>query len=466
MISRSALPLAGGAGTIIATRRPLRVTTIVSPCSARSSTAEKFRDASEAVISRTALRLSEQCQTALVSTAERAHAEALDAADPLASIRDRFELGDPDTIYLDGNSLGPLSSASRRRLHALIDEWGVRLVAGWDDWLDLPRQVGDRLGAVALGAAPGQVLVCDSTTVNLYKLASAALDALSPRHASTILTDAGNFPTDRYVLDGLAAARGLRLRMIDADPVHGPGVDDIAASSDVALVVLSHVGYRTGAVADLAATTAACAAASVPVLWDLSHSVGALPIELDRDGVQLAVGCTYKYLNAGPGAPALLYVRRDLQDRLRSPIQGWFGQHDQFAMHRPYDPQCDIRRFLAGTPPILQLAGVASAVELIAEAGIERIRAKNLELTQLAVTLYEAWLEPLGFRLGSPVDPKRRGSHVSLRHPAAESITGALVEQRVIVDFRGPDCIRLGLAAPYTRFVDVHDALARLRALA
>ena len=407
--------------------------------------------------------------TARVSTVRRAHAEALDAADPLAGIRGRFQLGDPETIYLDGNSLGRLPLASRERLYELIDEWGERLVAGWDDWLDVPQRVGDRLGAVALGAAPGQVLVCDSTTVNLYKLASAALDALSPRRATTIVTDTGNFPTDRYVLDGLAAARGLRLTMIDADPVHGPSVDDVAAlcaAGDVALVVLSHVGYRTGAVADLPATTEACTASGVPVLWDLSHSVGALPIELDRDGVQLAVGCTYKYLNAGPGAPAFLYVRRELHDRLRSPIQGWFGQHDQFAMHRPYDPEPGIRRFLAGTPPILQLAGVASAVDVMAEAGIERIRAKNLELTQLAVALYEAWLEPLGFRLGSPLDPKRRGSHVCLRHPAAESMTAALIGRRVIVDFRGPDCIRLGLAAPYTRFVDVHDALARLHEIA
>jgi len=401
---------------------------------------------------------------------DRAHAEALDEADPLAGLRDRFELGAAESIYLDGNSLGPLSRASRARLHELIDEWAQRLVTGWEDWLDLPRQVGDRLGTVALGAAPSQVLVCDSVTVNLFKLASAALDELSPRRATTIVTDAGNFPTDRYVLDGLAAARGLELRMIDADPVHGPGVDAVAAAcagGDVALVALSHVGYRSGAVADLPAITAACASADVPVLWDLSHSVGALPIELDRDGVQLAVGCTYKYLNGGPGAPAFLYVRGELQDRLRSPIQGWFGQHDQFAMHRPYDPERGIRRFLAGTPPILQLAGVASAVELIAEAGIERIRAKNLELSQLAVALHEAWLAPLGFEFGSPRDAKQRGSHVCLRHPAAESITEVLIaKHRVIVDFRGPDGIRLGLAAPYTRYVDVYDALTRLRALA
>jgi kynureninase len=388
----------------------------------------------------------------------------MDWADPLAGLRHRFELGDAKTIYLDGNSLGRLPLASRELLHALIEEWGERLVGGWDDWLDLPQRVGDRLGEVALGAAPGQVLACDSTTVNLYKLACAALDGLSPRHATTIVTDTGNFPTDRYVLEGLAAARGLELRLIDADPVHGPDLDGVVTAADgAALVVLSHVGYRSGAVADLAEITAAVRA---PLLWDLSHSVGALPIELDRDGVQLAVGCTYKYVSGGPGAPALLYVRRELQDRLRTPVQGWFGQHDQFAMHRPYDPEPGIRRFLAGTPPVLQLQGLAGAAEVLAEAGIDRIRAKNVALTAYAVELFDEWLAPLGFGLGSPRDAARRGSHVSLRHPAAEALTAALVEDGVIVDFRGPDCIRFGLAAPYTRYVDVHDALARLRSIA
>lgn len=398
---------------------------------------------------------------------DRAHAEALDAADQLAGFRDRFAFGDPETIYLDGNSLGRLPLAGREQLHALIEQWSSELVGGWEDWIDLPQRVGDQLGTAALGAAPGQVLVCDSTTVNLYKLASAALDGLSQPNASTIVTDAGNFPTDRYVLEGLAAARGIRLSTFDADPVHGPTVHDITAAcanAGVALIVLSQVSYRSGALADLPAITAAAAKAGVPVLWDLSHSVGALPIELDRAGVQLAVGCTYKYLNAGPGAPAFLYVRSELQDQLRSPIQGWFGQHDQFAMQRRYEPEPGIRRFLAGTPPVLQLAGVAGAAQLIAEAGTDRIRTKSLALTELAIELHDQWLAPLGFRLGTPRDPRRRGSHVCLRHPDAGSITSRLIaKQRVIADFRGPDCLRIGLAAPYTGFVDVHDALARLR---
>lgn len=405
-----------------------------------------------------------------VDITDRVYAEGLDAADPLADMRELFQLGDEETIYLDGNSLGRLPLATRERLHGLIEVWGERLVGGWEDWIDLPQRVGDRLGTVALGAAPGQVLVTDSVTVNLYKLASAALDGLGTPRATTLVTDLGNFPTDRYVLEGLAAARGLKLETIDADPEHGPSVRDVAATfetGDVALVVLSHVGYRTGAVADLPGITAACAAAGVPTVWDFSHSVGALPIECDRDGVQLAVGCTYKYLNGGPGAPAFLYVRRELQDRLRSPIQGWFGQADQFAMHRPYDPVPGVGRFLAGTPPILQLEGVASAVEVIAEAGIDRIRAKNRALTSLAVELHDAWLAPLGFQLGSPRDAGVRGSHLCLRHPAAEEIVAELVARhRVVVDFRGPDGIRFGMAAPYTRFIEVYDAMSRLHELA
>ena len=398
---------------------------------------------------------------------DRGLAEALDATDPLTGFRERFVFDDPPgTIYLDGNSLGRLPVAGRQRLHALIEQWGTQVVGGWDEWLGLPGRVGDRLGEVAIGAGAGQTLVCDSTTVNLFKLASAALDALSPAGARYIVTDAGNFPTDRYVLEGLAKTHRLSLRLIEADEVDGPTVEDVekaCAGGDVALVVLSQVGYRSAAVADVRAITAAVGA---PVLWDLSHGVGAVPAELDRDGVQLAVGCTYKYVNGGPGAPAFLYVRRELQDRLRTPIQGWFGQHDQFAMHRPYDPERDVRRFLAGTPPILQLAGVAAAVELLGEIGLDRIRAKNMALTELAIQLHDAWLAPLGFELASPRDPKRRGSAVCLRHRDAESITAELVTRhQVIVDFRGPDRVRFGLAAPYTSFVEVYDAMARVREL-
>ena len=314
-----------------------------------------------------------------------------------------------------------------------------------------------------LGARPGEVIVTDSTTVNLFKLGGAVLDI----RPGAIVTDSENFPTDRYVLEGLARLHGRELRIFDADPLNGPQPGDVKRACEpggVALVSLSHVAYRSGALADM--ELIAQAAAPAPVIWDLSHSAGAVPIELGQRGVELAVGCTYKYLNAGPGAPAFLYVRRDLQERLRTPIQGWFGQRDQFQMERPYDPAPGVRGFLAGTPPILALAGVEEGAKLIAEAGIQNLRDKAAALTELIVTIHDERLAPLGFRLGTPRDPARRGAHVSLAHDEAWPICRALIERaKVIPDFRGPDSIRLGVPPLYTRFVDVHDALDRLATL-
>ena len=386
----------------------------------------------------------------------RAAAEAADARDPLAAYRDRF-VHDDERIYLDGNSLGRLPVATRDRLSALTAEWGERLVGGWPAWIDAPTRAGDLIARV-IGAAAGEVVVCDSTTVNLFKLVAAALDA---RGAGALVSDRGNFPTDRYVLEGIAAGQGLELRLFDGEPEPATlpcGRGDV--------VVLSHVGYRTGKLADLAALQAAARERGATLVWDLSHSAGAVPVDLRAAGAELAVGCTYKYLNAGPGAPAYLYVAAALQSELRSPVWGWFGQREQFAMERDYDPEPDIRRFLAGTPPILALAAVEEGVRLTAEAGIAALHAKSIELTELIVALNDAWLAPLGFELASPRDPARRGSHVSLRHPAAWQITRALIERAgVIPDFRGPDSVRLGVAPLYTRHVDVWDALDRLRDL-
>ena len=377
---------------------------------------------------------------------DRAHAEALDASDALASFRDRFVVDDPGRIYVDGNSLGRLPRETATRLAARVEEWGSRLVTAWADWIDLPLLVGDLLAPV-VGAAPGQVLVSDSTTVNLYKLASAALE----ERPGAIVGRVSDFPTDRYVLQGLAERHGRELRL----------VEDVQAALEppVALLCLSHVDYRTGALEDLAATTEAAQAAGALVLWDLSHSAGAVPVELDAAGADLAVGCTYKYLNAGPGAPAFLYVRHELQPRLRSPIQGWFAQRDQFAMGPRYDPVDGIGRFLAGTPPILGLTAVQAGAELIADAGIERLREKSVALTELVVELHDAWLAPLGFELGTPRDPARRGAHVSLRHPEAWRICRALIERANVV----PDSVRIGLPPIYTRFVDAWEAVDRLR---
>jgi kynureninase len=395
---------------------------------------------------------------------ELAHAERLDRDDPLAAYRERFVIDDPATIYLDGNSLGRLPLATRERLRELTAQWGAELVSAWHEWIDLPARVGDLLAESVLGAHSGEVVVCDSTTVNLFKLAGAALE-LAPAHARAIVTDSGNFPTDRYVLEGLARQRGLELRLFDADELVGPQPGDVehaCRNGDVALVVLSQVAYRSGALADVAAITSA--AAPTRVIWDVSHAVGAAPVELEARGVELAVGCTYKYLNAGPGAPAFLYAREQLQTRLRTPIQGWFGQREQFAMGREFDPTPGIRRFLAGTPPVAGLVAVEEGAKLAAEAGVERLRAKAVALTELIVELHDAWLAPLGFELGSPRDPARRGAHVSLRNPDAWALTRALIERGMVIpDFRGPDSIRLGVPPLYTRFADVHEALDRLR---
>jgi len=397
---------------------------------------------------------------------DRARAEALDAADLLAGFRARFVHDDPGRIYLDGNSLGRLPKGTAEALAARAAEWGSRLVTAWADWIDLPLHVGDLLAESVLGARAGEVAVADSTTVNLYKLAAAALDA---HPGGAIVTDRDNFPTDRYVLEGIAASRCVELRLLECDPVDGPAAPDVASAcsaGDVALVSLSHVAYRSGALADMAAITEAVHSAGALALWDLSHSAGSVPVRLTDTAVDLAVGCTYKYLNGGPGAPAFLYVCSELLPELRSPIWGWFGQRDQFAMGPVYDPDPGIARFLAGTPPILDLAAIEAGARLVAEAGIGAIREKGVALTTFAVGLHDAWLAPLGFELGTPRDPERRGAHVSLRHADAWRVCRALIERAsVIPDFRGPDSVRFGLPPLYTRFVDVWDACDRLRGL-
>jgi len=390
-------------------------------------------------------------------------ARAADAVDPLAGFRDRFMISDPGLIYLDGNSLGRLPVATRQRLHEAIDaEWGADLINGWEKWITLGREVGDVLAGV-LGAAPGEVVLSDSTSVNLYKLAMAACDARPGR--SVIITDNDNFPTDLYVLQGVAAARGMELRVVTSDLDEGVRTADIAAvlDSEVALVSLSQVAYRSGAIADLAGITAAAHRAGSLTLWDLSHSAGSVRVGLREAGADLAVGCTYKHLNAGPGAPAFLYVRRDLQATLRQPIWGWFGQRDQFDMAGTYDPVESVDRFLVGTPTVLAGYAALEGARLTAEAGIEAIAAKTTALGSYAIALVDSWLAPLGVRLASPREDARRGAHVTLHHPHAWQICQALKQARVIPDFRTPDRLRLGLAPLYTRFIDVHTGLMRLR---
>jgi kynureninase len=328
-----------------------------------------------------------------------------------------------DRIYAAAHSLGPSSREVAQAIAAAVDYWGDRLVDGWDDWLDLACRVGDRLGTAALGAAPGQVIVGDSTSVNIYKLASAALDARPARRA--IVVDDDEFPTDRYVVEGLAAARGLELRSeIDAD---------------AALVCRSLVDFRTSTVADAVAYTAAAHDAGALMLWDVSHAVGVMPVGLDALGADLAVGCTYKWLRSGPGAPAFLYVRADLHTAMRQPIWGWFGQRDQFEMGSGYDPEPDIRRFQVGTPPILGLAGVDAAAGAVEKEGIDAIRARSQELTSRFIDA----IGDVEAEIATPLESARRGGHVAVRVGDAAAVRDALAQRNVIVDIRR-DLVRFG----------------------
>jgi kynureninase len=400
-------------------------------------------------------------------SAEPSYAEALDSTDHLASFRDRFVQQDRDLIYLNGNSLGPLPVRTQARIAEVVDQdWGVGLVRSWDKWIRLPAEAGDMLAEHLVGAAAGQVLVCDSVTVNLYKLTCAALGARPGRNV--IITDDDNFPTDRYVLEGIAAQREQELRLIHTDMHAGVSEHALVDALDerTAMVCLSHVAYRSGALADMARLTDLIHASGALALWDLSHSVGAVPVDLDATGADLAVGCTYKYVNAGPGAPGFLYVRESLQPQLRQPIWGWFSQRDQFAMGPRYDPAPGIDAFLTGTPNIIGTVAVEEGARLLGEAGIEQLRAKSVELTTYLIALADEWLVPLGFTLASPRDASRRGAHVTLRHDDAWQISQALIREGVIGDFRAPDCLRLGPVPLYTTFASIWSAMDRLRDIA
>ena len=402
---------------------------------------------------------------------DRAAAAALDEDDPLAGFRERFAFGDggddDGVIYLDGNSLGRLPRDTLARLTEIVSEqWGGRLIRAWNEgWMELPRKLGDRIGEALLGAAPGQVAVADSTTVCFYKLAAAALAARPGR--TEIVTDRNNFPTDRYLLESLAAERELTVRWIDADPRSGPQPEDVAAliGPDTALVTFTQVDYRSAYILDSRSITEIAHAAGAMTLWDLSHSVGAIPVELDEEGIDLAVGCTYKYLNGGPGAPAFLYVRREHQPHLRQPIWGWLGRRDPFEMAQGYEPGDGITAMLSGTPPVLGLTAASVGIELAIEAGIDNIRTKAIALTEYAIELADQRLADVGVTIGSPRNAARRGAHVALVHPQARALTRQLIDEGVIVDFRTPDVIRLGLSPLTTRFTDVWDGIERVGAI-
>ncbi len=378
-----------------------------------------------------------------------AEARELDARDPLAAHGDAFVDAPGVSAYLDGNSLGrPLRDLPSRLEQFVQHDWGTRLIRSWDEqWMDLPTRLGDRIGALCLGAAAGQTVVADSTTVLLYKLMRATVDAAGPDRTEIVIEE-GNFPTDRFVAEGIAAERGLTLRWIAPDPVTGVQVADVsgAVSERTALVVLSHVDYRSGALAEMSAITDAVHASGALMLWDLCHSVGVIPTELDACGVDLAVGCTYKYLNGGPGSPAFAYVNARHHGVLRQPVQGWMGAGDVFAMSSAYAPADGIRQFISGTPPVLGMLAMQGMLDLIEAATIEAVREKSKTLTDLVVRAFDEELAPLGVRLLSPRDAALRGGHVTIGHPDFAEVTKTLWQNGVIPDFRFPDGIRLGLS--------------------
>jgi len=382
-------------------------------------------------------------------------------------MKNDFVIADDSVIYLDGNSLGRLpKSVMPAVTNRIMEEWGGELIEAWEHWLDLPYRIGDLLATHLLGAPSGTVLMADSTSINFYKLVTAALDA-RPRRG-TIISNEANFPTDRYIIEGLAETRKLSIEWIDTDPISGFSTDEVVerVNADTALIALSHVDYRNAAIADMRKINDIGHSHGALNLWDLSHSVGAIPITLEAAGTDLAVGCTYKYLNSGPGSPAFLYVNKKLQEHLTQPIWGWFGQTDQFSVDGPYLPKSGIGRFSVGTPSVVALAATQAGIESVIQEGIGNLRKKSIMLTEYLIQQAQADLLPLGFRVSSPLDSKCRGGHVLLTHDDAEKISFAMrIYARVIGDFRPPNGIRLTPAPAYIELADIDDAIERIVAI-
>ena len=405
----------------------------------------------------------------------RADALALDANDPLAGYRDQFIFTDPDTCYLDGNSLGRLPKSTASAVSDfLLNEWGTKLVNGWADWIDQAEVVGDVIGRSALGASDGQVLAMDTTSVNFYRLCRAAAIARPGRR--TIITDEANFPTDRYIMQGIATELGLNLVIIPnelrehaagepmSDELITPDILTPFLSDDVAFVTFSIVQYRSGALNPIKEITDLVRSFGALTVWDASHAVGVVDLQFDRDNVDLAVGCTYKYGNAGPGAPAWLYVAHSLQTELDMPIYGWFGQRNQFVMGSEFDRIDGMRGFQIASPSIMGLLCVQQGFDMIGQASTAAIAAKAATGTDMMIDLHRQWLEPLGFELVTPTDSTKRGGHISLYHPEAERISrGLRPAKNVVPDYRTPHCIRLAISPLPTSYVEVWDGFDRLR---
>jgi len=403
---------------------------------------------------------------------DRAYALELDKNDPLAEFRNKFVITDPNLCYLDGNSLGRLPHATVKAVSDFLShEWGKEVVTGWSHWIDEAQVAGDLLGRAALGAGPGQVLICDTTSVNFYQLCLAAINARPGR--KTIITDAANFPTDRYILDGIARQLNLNLLIIDNEDPAIAENERITAeilekymSEDVALVTFEVIQYRSGARTDIQSITDLVRSYGALVVWDASHAAGAIEMDFDSNGVDLAVGCTYKYGNSGPGSPAWLYVNKRVQNELQVPIQGWFANEDQFGMGPHFEKAQGIRGFQIASPSIVGIRSVQIAFAMIEEASIASIASKAAIGTQMMIDLYDEWLAPLGYTLLTSRNPKERGGHISIGHPHAAKICVALRKfANVIPDYRTPDTIRLAIAPLPTSYVEIWDGFQRIRNL-
>ena len=402
----------------------------------------------------------------------REYALALDAKDPLAKYRPLFVNTDPEMSYLDGNSLGRLPHETIKTINEFMtQEWGREVVTGWSHWVDEAQSTGDLLGRAALGAASGQVLVCDTTSINFYQLCLAAIQAKPNR--KTIIVDAANFPTDRYILQGIARQFNLNLVTIDNESAGSaeheritPEILEKYLNDDVALVTLEVVQYRSGARNPIKEITALVKKYGAWMLWDASHAVGAIEMNFDANDVDLAVGCTYKYGNSGPGSPAWLYVNKRVQDEIQVPIQGWFAQDDQFEMGANFDRVSGIRGFQIASPGLMGIRCVQTSFKMIEEAGIDQIAQKCAIGTEMMIELYDAWLKDLGFELNTSRNSKERGGHISLIHKDAAEIAVAMRQViNVIPDYRVPNSIRLAISPLPTSYVEVWDGFDRLRDL-
>lgn len=389
----------------------------------------------------------------------RADCMAMDTSDPLAALRDQFDLP-ADTIYLDGNSLGARPKTALERARQVIEqEWGSDLIRSWNKagWFELPSRLGDKL-ATLIGAGNGEVVVTDSTSINLFKALAAALQ-LQANDRKVIVTERGNFPTDLYIAQGLTSwlDRGYELRLVDSP-------DELVAAIDTrtAVVMLTHVNYRTGYMHDMQALSAHAHACGVLTIWDLAHSAGAVPVDVHRDGADFAIGCTYKYLNGGPGAPAFIWVAPRHQQNFRNPLSGWWAHAAPFDMAPEYQPAGGIRGALCGTQPIVSLAMVECGLDIFAQTNMSAVRTKSLALTDLFIELVETRCARHPLRLATPRAHHQRGSQVSFAHPHGYAIMQALIACDVIGDYREPEIMRFGFTPLYTRFVDVWDAVERL----